>query len=806
MRQVSSVKSNSTRLAEQLLAIQRQNQSTIRLDGWFYTQEIRMRALQQMRQTAPNLPRVLVQAKLFAAVCDELPLTIRPSEVFAGTQDDGFARTYALINPEFKVETFAGYCDPMAVYDEIIPAPEMGLSAERIQHVREFWAKEEYAQALNAVYKKTGLETAEVVYWVEQVTGHTIADFIPALKHGLEPLITQAEEKVSASSGSQHDFYRAAQIALSAVLRLADRYADIAEAMVLTETDTLRREELTRIASTCRHVFHTGAHDFYEAIQGFILLWMAMVLEQAPNPYAFSVGNLDRILQPFFTESEIDFDVAVELTRHLLALFNVGDRNWAISQNIMVGGRDENGHDLTCEMSYVVLEAFRRSNYPQPALSVKLHKGTPDKIYDAMTPFFTVPGSLTPSFFNDDVMFEVLQRKGIAQNDIAHYAIAGCQEPLIAGKESGNTTNSWLNLAKILELTIHGGRSAISGERIGLSYESLGLDPHNPLADAEQFRAAFMQQLEYFLPKMATAANECTAALALLPVPFLSCFMGGLATGIDMRDTTAQGTKYNGSGCLIHGLAVVADSFSAIQYLADHAPEKLRRLSTALLDNYASDEVLHNLCLAAPKFGNDDETVDVLAASLARQVSAGVAELKNPWRNPFMPDWSTPSTHLLYGYWVGATPDGRLARQMLNYGIDPRAGMSIHGLPPRMMSSHKLTYTDFTGGYASHIGIDGSLVKQLGPEDFMSSFRSYILNPLFGFTDGAQGGFYAYFNVDTAEHLRKILANPTELVPSGIYIMRIHGTFVNFLDLSPAIQQDIITRLDPDSTAVQGIA
>ena len=62
--------------------------------------------------------------------------------------------------------------------------------------------------------------------------------------------------------------------------------------------------------------------------------------------------------------------------------------------------------------------------------------------------------------------------------------------------------------------------------------------------------------------------------------------------------------------------------------------------------------------------------------------------------------------------------------------------------------------------------------------------------------------FYLYVNVTTPEMLRKVLANPKKYAPSGVYIVRIHGTFVNFLDLSPEIQEDIIARLDPASTSL----
>ena len=82
-------------------------------------------------------------------------------------------------------------------------------------------------------------------------------------------------------------------------------------------------------------------------------------------------------------------------------------------------------------------------------------------------------------------------------------------------------------------------------------------------------------------------------------------------------------------------------------------------------------------------------------------------------------------------------------------------------------------------------------------------FMERVVQPLF-FNDAAPGRapFYLYVNVTTADTLRKVLADPKKYAPNGVYIMRIHGTFVNFLDLSPAIQEDIIKRLDPGSTAL----
>ena len=83
-------------------------------------------------------------------------------------------------------------------------------------------------------------------------------------------------------------------------------------------------------------------------------------------------------------------------------------------------------------------------------------------------------------------------------------------------------------------------------------------------------------------------------------------------------------------------------------------------------------------------------------------------------------------------------------------------------------------------------------------------FKTKIFTPLFfnSYDEKEVSPFYLYVNVTTPDMLRKVLANPKKYAPSGVYIVRIHGTFVNFLDLSPEIQEDIIKRLDPNSTAL----
>ncbi len=758
-------------------ALYQEERQIKRLDGWFIAKETEMKADSKYSQ----YPAEIKKAYLLCEVLKELPLFISDNTIFVGAQRDAFARSYALINPSFTVEGFSGYCDPMAIYNDIEPNEE--FTKERIDSVRSFTAKTKMVEMLNVTYGKAENYTKEVIFFVEQVTGHVIPDFRSALKYGIDALIKDAQSKDS-------EFYTAAAIALSGVKILIGRYLDVINEQKKTCSDK-RKEQLHFLETSLNNINGGPATNLYEALQLYLLLWEIMCLEQAPNPYAFSLGNADRIFEPY--RNSLSREEASELFRHFLVFYNVGDRSWAISQNVLISGRDIDGNDLTNTMSYAIMDAYFDMNLPQPILSVKLHKNTPEKLYEEMGRFFFSAGVLTPSLFNDDALFKVLESTGIEKEDIPDYSVAGCQEPLIMGKDNGNTTNSWLNLPKVLEMVLTGGVSAITGEKL-IETEDFTL---------ENIRDTFYNVLNKVMDEMVSAANGASTALSELKVPFLSCFMGGLESGADMRDTKKQGTKYNGSGCLVHGLTVLADSFVAIDTMLKENKADKDTLVKAIKANFEGHEDLRKFLLSCPKFGNNIEVVDNEAREIAIKVSDMLRSKKNYLGNPFRPDFASPSTHLTYGYWVGATPDGRLSRDMLGYGVDPLYGEASNGLGFRMLSNMKLPFEKFCGGYASHLGIDPKFFSgdDLGVKGVQ--FYNNVIKPLF-FNELKEGvsPFYLYVNVTTPEILRKVLANPKKYAPSGVYIMRIHGTFVNFLDLSPEIQQDIITRLDLKSTTI----
>ncbi len=189
------------------------------------------------------------KAVILSEIVKTIPIALDDEQIFAGTQDDSFARSYALINPSFKVEEFAGYCDPAAVFGDIVPNDE--FTEERIKKAKGEFLKTEYAEKLKAVYAESESYTKEVIYFFEQVTGHLIADFRFALRHGLKALIDEM-------SGKEGDGYKAFVIALEAACLLAERYEKLAREKAETLPEP-KKSQFTLMADTLAKVPYNGA-------------------------------------------------------------------------------------------------------------------------------------------------------------------------------------------------------------------------------------------------------------------------------------------------------------------------------------------------------------------------------------------------------------------------------------------------------------------------------------------------------------------------------------------------------------------
>ena len=168
-----------------------------RLDGWFIAQEIATKT----ELLYPDQDKECLAAQKLYAILQQIPLSLDEDAVFAGTQSDAFARTYALINPAFSVETFSGYCDPTAVYEDVAVNEE--FSKERIQAQLQAAKSSDYVRTLSAVYEKYETYTKEVAFFIEQVTGHLIPDFRPLLAKGTVAARAEIDQRLQGEASEK---------------------------------------------------------------------------------------------------------------------------------------------------------------------------------------------------------------------------------------------------------------------------------------------------------------------------------------------------------------------------------------------------------------------------------------------------------------------------------------------------------------------------------------------------------------------------------------------------------------------------
>lgn len=243
----------------------KEERSLNHLEGWFLAKEIQRECDEKFKDD-PDCIRI---AKTQVEVMKRIPLSLGDYHVFAGTQDDSFARSYALINPAFTVDSFSGYCDPVAVFGDIDPIGD--ITQERIDDLKEYNNHTKFADALRHAYNLAGDDTSEAIYFIEQVTGHLIPDVRPMLAGGTESIRAQIEKNQAACGDDRKDYFEAMKISLDALEVLADRYAALAEEKEAAASGEAK-ERYRLMKDTLKKVPRHGADDLFEAIQSFILI------------------------------------------------------------------------------------------------------------------------------------------------------------------------------------------------------------------------------------------------------------------------------------------------------------------------------------------------------------------------------------------------------------------------------------------------------------------------------------------------------------------------------------------------------
>jgi len=588
---------------------------------------------------------------------------------------------------------------------------------------------------------------------------------------------------------------KAMLICADALIRFAERHAEKAEELAARESDPRRRAELRRIAEVCRRVPAYPPRDFWEAVQYYWFVHLGVTTEL--NTWdSFSPGRLDQHLYPFYRrgleDGTLTREQAEELLQCLWIKFNnqpappkVGvtaaeSATYTDFAQINLGGLREDGSDGVNELTYLILDVVEEMRLLQPSASVQVSKKSPDAFIKRAARIIRT-GFGQPSVFNADLVVQELLRQGKSLADARNGGTSGCVETGAFGKESYILTG-YMNLPKILEITLNNGVDPRTGRRIGLETG----DPRDFTSFDELF-AAFERQLRYFVDVKVRGNNVIERLYARhMPAPFLSILIDDcIAKGKDYHD---GGARYNTTYIQGVGLGSITDALTAIRYhVFDQRTVSMDELLTALRSDFAGYESLRQTLLhRTPKYGNDDDYADGVMRAVFEAYFQAVDGRPNTKGGRYHINLLPTTVHVYFGSVTGAMPDGRKAWMPLSEGISPVQGADRRGPTAVLKSAAKMDHTR-TGGTLLNQKFNPSLLRtEEGLDKFVQLIRTYF----------RLDGHHIQFNVVDAATLRAAQEHPEQY---RSLIVRVAGYSDYFCDLTKALQDEIIARTEHES-------
>ena len=785
-------------------------------------------------------PIVTRRAKAFLHILQNIPIIIRDEELIVGstTLAPRGCQTY----PEFSYEWLEAEFDTVATRK----ADPFYISEE---------AKKEIAEADKYWKGKTTSELATAYMAPEAIraidhnmftpgnyfyngVGHVTVHYDWVLAVGFKGIAAKAKKALDALNFGDAEYARrshflnAVIMSCEAAIIYAKRYAALAREMAAKESNFRRKAELLRIADNCENVPENGARDFWEACQSFWFVQQLLQIES--SGHSISPGRFDQYMYPYYCKDIESGKITREFAQELIdciwiklndlnkcrdAASAEGFAGYSLFQNLIVGGQNAEGVDVTNDLSFMCITASLHVQLPQPSLSIRVWNNSPhDLLIHAAT--LTRTGVGLPAYYNDEVIIPSLMSRGLTLEDAREYNIIGCVEPQKAGKTEGWHDAAFFNMCRPLELVFSDGMD--KGELVGVH-----TGDGTKFKTFDEFYDAYKKQMNYAISLLVNADNAIDVAHATLcPLPFLS----GMIEDCIGRGKSVQegGAIYNFTGPQGFGIANMADSLYAIKTLVfDKKEVTLAEYQQALEDNYGKGldaekaqkvvaEVVRELAAAGrkiseteiaaavsslikgsdkydkllekidavPKYGNDIPEVDAFARDVEYTYAKPLETYKNPRGGMFQAGMYPVSANVPLGAQTGATPDGRLAGKPVADGVSPSAGKDVHGPTAAANSVARLDhYIASNGTLFNQKFHPSALSGRQGLENFVALIRSYF----------DQKGSHMQFNVVSRETLLDAQKYPEKYKH---LVVRVAGYSAFFTTLSRSLQDDIINRTE----------
>ncbi len=638
--------------------------------------------------------------------------------------------------------------------------------------------------------------------------GHLTPGFQTILKRGYGDIRKQAQDWLDEHNGNvqgdnmgKYMFYEAATVACDGAIALTRRYADLAREKAKTAPSAERKAELEMIAESLDWIAEKPARNFREACQQVMLYNVFLKVDNDPG--VTSLGRFDQYTWPYLKkeleEGTITMDEAQELVDAFFLKINTfygGGLGKPVQtagighlgQHTTIGGViPETGEDATNPVSYMVLEAMSRLELHEPTVSLRISKNTPKEIWDcAMATSMRVGG--LPLLQNDDVIIPAIVRElGFTLEDARNFAFIGCQEITGSGNDypapnGSSMSHSGIYWAIGLLMAINNGVNPINGAQ---TPEHLRFGTLADMKSMDEVRDAFEKICTWMLTWSATLNNYTEHEYPrLFPFPNLSISTEGcMESG---KDVSEGGAKYNSYGGTATGLATTADSLTAIKYMVfDKKLVTGEEFLKAILANWEGYEALRQRVLTeVPHFGNADPYADEemkyvvdLYYNISRAFSTHRCKV-------YKCGTFGASDHVVQGEITWATPDGRKTGEPIADASSPAQGRDVNGPTSVFTSSTTFDHSRFMDGMALNLKIHPSaLVANDGIDKLEDVTKAYF----------EQGGMEVQYNIVDAATLRKAQADPDKY---HNLVVRIAGFSAYFVDMTPAMQEDIISRAE----------
>lgn len=588
-------------------------------------------------------------------------------------------------------------------------------------------------------------------------------------------------------------FYQATIQAADGIILLANRHADLAEKMAEKCQDPIRKAELLKIAEVNRWVPEHPARNFYEACQSMLSYEYAIFMEQ--NASSYNLGRIDQYFYPYYKADKeagiLTDDAAQELLDCLwikiaeMSLFQDEitaqyAAGYCITVQTSCGGVDRYGNDATNELSYMMIQATEDVRFKEPNLgfTYSIAKNPDSLLHKAVE---SISRGLTmPAIYTNDVGIQMLQNKGIPLREAWDWNPCGCVETNLSGRLKQYTDIADINMGAMVELALNDGYSRITGEKVGVSTG----DPRN-FKTFDDFYEALLKQIDYAVDVI-TSGNQLLDYLSMnfRPVPALSLsYEHCMESGLDYSQP--HGAKYTaGGGVITVGQADIINSVAAVKTLVyDEKKITMDELVKALDANFEGYEDLQKLCLAAPKYGNDDPRADFCVGAIYTHVADQFEKYETKFGKMTL-GMLPVSGNTPIGQWVGALPSGRKAGTPLTDGIGATGGTDVNGPTGFLKSVSCLPHARYTQGTQLNMKFEPELIKgEDGMRHAMDMIKTMSLLDV----------YHVQINCVDRDTLLDAQKHPEK---HRDLLIRVAGYTAFFVELSKETQDEIIGRTE----------